>query len=183
MLKRFLTILALLIAPQLAYSGELQDKIDSIDANVIFMRHALAPGIGDPSRFDMDDCSTQRNLDDRGRQQARDLGLYFKDQGVQPTQILSSGWCRCYQTADLLALGDYAIHPGLHSFFDGHVGRRKTLQSLRGLMAELDAQELVLMVTHQVVMTAMTDEFPASGGLILYNSETGQSVKFEPIGY
>ena len=69
------------------------------------MRHALAPGTGDPANFDVNDCSTQRNLNDVGRDQARRTGKAFRSQGSGTAQVMTSAWCRCQETARLLDIG------------------------------------------------------------------------------
>src|SRR4030095_3712611 len=74
--------------------------------HVALIRHGNAPpGYGDPPGFKIDDCTTQRNLDDRGRAQARALGAAFRQHGVRVGKVLASPWCRCLETAELLALG------------------------------------------------------------------------------
>ena len=83
----------------------IKEIINDIDANVIFMRHALAPGIGDPNNFKIGDCSTQRNLNETGIAQAVLIGKQLKKNSIQFNKIYSSQWCRCYQTATLLDLG------------------------------------------------------------------------------
>ena len=75
-----------------------------------------------------------------------------------------------------MGLGGHTVFAGLNSFYDGHVDRDETLDLLRARLAEIDKETLVLMVTHQVVMTAVTDIFPPSGGLITYNSHTGEAI-------
>ncbi|MDX1541772.1 MAG: histidine phosphatase family protein, partial [Geminicoccaceae bacterium] len=84
---------------------------------VAMMRHALAPGTGDPAEFEIDDCSTQRNLSDRGRAQARAIGQRFRANGIERAEVGSSQWCRCLETARLLGLGDVEPMPALNSFF------------------------------------------------------------------
>ena len=70
--------------------------------HVALMRHALAPGTGDPAELTIGDCSTQRNLNDTGRMQARATGDYFREAGVQFQAVYSSEWCRCMETAELM---------------------------------------------------------------------------------
>ncbi len=146
-------------------------------ANVIFMRHALAPGTGDPANFNIDDCTTQRVLNDAGREQARalggQLGAYLDANNKKLDAILTSQWCRCRDTAILLDLGEWQEFAGLNSFFSGHVDRDETLALLRARLDDIGPDELVLMVTHQVIITAITGIFPPSGGMVLYNTETG----------
>ena len=141
-------------------------------ANVVFMRHALAPGYGDPDDFQIEDCDTQRNLDAAGRRQAEAIGRYFREHQITFTAILSSRWCRCTQTAELLNYGSWSEFDGLNSFFQGHVDRQETLALLRDKLDSLSSDDLVLMVTHQVVISAITDISPPSGGLVVYNTST-----------
>lgn len=141
-------------------------------ANVVFMRHALAPGYGDPDNFQIEDCNTQRNLDAAGRRQAEAIGRYFREHQITFTAILSSRWCRCTQTAEQLNYGSWSEFDGLNSFFQGHVDRQETLALLKDKLDSLSSDELVLMVTHQVVISAITDISPPSGGLVVYNTST-----------
>ena len=141
-------------------------------ANVVFMRHALAPGYGDPDNFQIEDCNTQRNLDEAGRRQAEAIGRYFLEHQITFTAILSSRWCRCTQTAELLNYGSWSEFDGLNSFFQGHVDRQETLTLLKDKLGSLSSDDMVLMVTHQVVISAITDISPPSGGLVVYNTST-----------
>lgn len=141
-------------------------------ANVVFMRHALAPGYGDPDNFQIEDCNTQRNLDEAGRRQAEAIGRYFREHQITFTAILSSRWCRCTQTAELLNYGSWSEFDGLNSFFQGHVDRQETLALLKDKLDSLSSDDMVLMVTHQVVISAITDISPPSGGLVVYNTST-----------
>ncbi|MDB3892117.1 histidine phosphatase family protein [Alphaproteobacteria bacterium] len=154
-----------------------QAQAEAEAANVIFMRHALAPGTGDPANFNIDDCTTQRVLNDAGREQARalgrQLGAYLDANNKKLDAILTSQWCRCRDTAILLDLGEWQEFTGLNSFFNGHVDRDETLALLRARLDDIGPDELVLMVTHQVIITAITGIFPPSGGMVLYNTETG----------
>lgn len=180
MMFRYLRLMVLMLLPlavtqALAQAGPLVEAIEEIDANVLFLRHALAPGFGDPGNFSIDDCSTQRNLDAAGRQQSRRLGAYLRDEGLVFDEILSSRWCRCVDTAAEMGIGDFATFDGLNSFFDGHVDREATLALLAKRLAEFPGDGLVLMVTHQVVISAVTGIPPQSGGFVAYNSRTGEA--------
>ena len=124
------------------------------------MRHALAPGYGDPDNFDIADCSTQRNLDATGRKQSQDLGQLFRSSELTIDAILSSRWCRCQDTAIEMDIGDYRTHDGLNSFFQDHVDRDETLALLREELSRLKSDDLVLMITHQVVIQAVTGISP-----------------------
>lgn len=161
-----------------AQAGPLAEAIDEIDADVLFLRHALAPGFGDPASFRIDDCRTQRNLSQSGRDQSRRIGGYLGDEKIDVRVILSSRWCRCVETAAEMGIGPFTIHDGLNSFFNGHVDRGETLALLRQHLGQLAASPtggITLMVTHQVVITGITGIAPASGGFVAYNSRTGKS--------
>ena len=139
--------------------------------NIILMRHALAPGFGDPAHFKINDCTTQRNLSSEGVAQAKQIGKELAMKGLQPTRILTSPWCRCIDTATALNLGAYEVHDGLASFYEGHVDRDETMAHLRAELAKIGQDELVLFVTHQVVIQALTGIYVESGDYLLDNSE------------
>lgn len=132
---------------------------------LIMLRHATAPGLGDPPGFVLGDCTTQRNLSAEGRAQAARLGKRLRAAGVQPARILSSQWCRTLDTARLLDLGAVEANPALNSFFEERSDRDAVLKALRALLATLPQDgPPVIMVTHQVVINAFTDAYPPSGG-------------------
>ena len=145
--------------------------------NVIFLRHALAPGYGDPAEFDVNFCKTQRNLNNVGQDQARSLGIKLKMLGVSFDEIYSSKWCRCIETANLVNLGDVIIFNGLNSFFENHYGREETLKQLMHKLKGLDKNNRVLMVTHQVVISAITGINVGSGVAVAYSSRNGLAKK------
>jgi len=166
--------LSMLVAFAHAGKDPLYTAVSSIDANVVFMRHALAPGFGDPDDFQINDCSTQRNLNAAGQDQARSIGRQLAGSAVQFSAILSSEWCRCRDTARLLGLGDWEPYSGLNSFFQDHADRTQTLSLLRQRLNQLPSG-VTLMVTHQVVISAITGKFVGSGELIAYNTKSGRS--------
>lgn len=132
--------------------------------HVLMLRHALAPGTGDPANFDVDRCETQRNLNDRGRDQSREWGDRLRDAGIKPSRILSSQWCRCLETARLMEAGQVEPFWPLNSFFTMREDREKNLDALRDEFASLPADgDLVVMVTHQVTITAITGRGVSSG--------------------
>jgi broad specificity phosphatase PhoE len=145
---------------------------------VLFMRHALAPGNGDPSHFDISECATQRNLDEVGRRQARKIGAQIAQLGISFKSVYSSQWCRCLKTARLLDQGTVTELPGLNSFYQGIVPRDETLHSLRQFLAGLDRNDKpVLMVTHFVTISAITGMSVSSGGAVAYDVETGEAIE------
>lgn len=136
--------------------------------HVALVRHAHAPGTGDPAGFALGDCATQRNLDATGRDQARRLGERFRAAGIARARMLSSQWCRCLDTARLMDLGEVVEAPdALNSFF-GEPSREPMVRSalLRLLRADPGGLPMVL-VTHQVNVTAVTGIVPASGEIVV----------------
>jgi broad specificity phosphatase PhoE len=132
---------------------------------VLMLRHAFAPGTGDPPGFRLSDCATQRNLDESGRAQARELGERLAAAGVGRATVYSSQWCRCLETARLLQLGEVTALPALNSFFSRPQDRQARVTALRAFLAELPvAGEPVVLVTHQVTINAFTDAVVPSGG-------------------
>ena len=172
-------MISLLLAwPFLAQALTLQQYVAQPEryGPVVMLRHALAPG-GDPANFDIEDCSTQRNLNSVGRAQSQTLGQQLRAAGWKPEQVLSSPWCRCLETAELMNLGPVEVESGLASFFEGHVDRTATLARLDEIMAGIDRP--TLMVTHFVVISAVTVLGVGSGEAVVYNPETQQSWRLE----
>ena len=155
----------------------LLEAITEIDADVVFMRHALAPGFGDPDYFSLTECNRQRNLDQVGRSQAIEIGMKIKESGLIFSEVLSSEWCRCKETAQLLDIGQWETFSGLNSFFQDYADRVETLQKLDGKLSDLKTG-VTFMVTHQVVIRAVTGVSVGSGELVAYNSSTKLSKTF-----
>ena len=153
------------------------EVLDQPHLNVIFLRHALAPGYGDPSEFNINACKTQRNLNKTGQDQARFIGTNLRMIGVSFDEIYSSEWCRCIETANLLNLGEVITFSGLNSFFQDHYDEKETLRQLMNKLEDLDKTKRVLMVTHQVVIYAITGINVGSGVAVAYNSRTGSAIK------
>ncbi|MEM0942934.1 MAG: histidine phosphatase family protein [Pseudomonadota bacterium] len=131
------------------------------------MRHALAPGTGDPGNFELRECATQRNLSDRGRAQSRRAGEMIRAAGRGPDQVWSSQWCRCLDTARLMGLGPVEEEPALNSFFRNRAAEDTQTRALRARLDGLAPETTVLMVTHQVNLTALTGAFPTSGEIFV----------------
>ncbi len=137
----------------------------------VIMRHALAPGGGDPRTFTLDDCTTQRNLSEQGRDQARRIGERLRTAGVTQAEVWTSQWCRCRDTARLLNLGEVKDLPQLNSFFQQREKGPGQMKSLRAWLMEHPLDRPLIPVTHQVVVTGLTDVFPASGEMVLVRRE------------
>lgn len=136
---------------------------------VLMLRHANAPGTGDPANFQIDDCATQRNLDSVGRQQAVALGRRLSKAGITRARVFSSQWCRCLETARLLALGPVEPLPALNSFYPTPQERDPRMAGLRSFLAGLPSGgEPVVLVTHQFTIAEMTGSGTPSGGGSLF---------------
>lgn len=133
--------------------------------HVLLLRHANAPGVGDPDGMVLGDCATQRNLDARGRAQAKALGERLRAAGLSDVRVFTSQWCRCRDTARLLDIGSVEELPALNSFFgETAVVREARLTELRAFLAALPRDgRAVVLVTHQLTITGLTGYFPGSG--------------------
>jgi len=141
------------------------------------LRHAIAPGTGDPENFQLGDCRTQRNLDERGRAQARAIGAALREAGVKADQVLSSQWCRSAETARLLGLGPIVEEPALNSFFADRSTRAAQTDTTRRLLAALPRDATAILVSHQVNITALTGIYPRSGEVVVIEvNEAGDVV-------
>ncbi len=133
---------------------------------VAIMRHARAPGTGDPAAFTLGDCGTQRNLDAAGRRQARAIGDAFREHGIDVDKVLTSQWCRCRDTARLLDLAPAEPFPALNSFFEDRGTADAQTEAVRRFLARQPQGRKLVLVTHQVNITALTGVFPASGEVV-----------------
>ncbi|MEM1306569.1 MAG: histidine phosphatase family protein [Pseudomonadota bacterium] len=127
------------------------------------MRHALAPGTGDPQTVVIGDCTTQRNLSERGRQQAREIGALFRRNGITSARVATSQWCRCRETARLLDIGDVEDLPSLNSFFTRRERADAQTATLKTWLAQRAPNTPHILVTHQVNINALTGRFTRSG--------------------
>ncbi len=153
--------------------------------NVIFLRHTFAPGMdanGQPAKFKIDDCSTQRNLNSTGIEQAIIIGEKFSANGIKIGIIYSSQWCRCLETARLLNLGEVFPEASLNSGFKGLFDQEETLTKLRKNLESLKNEDkLILMLTHRGVISAITGVKVRSGGAVAYDikSKTAKIILIE----
>ncbi len=130
---------------------------------VLMLRHAqTVAGIGDPPNFQLDQCSTQRNLSDEGRDQSKRIGQWFAARKLPVGSVQSSAWCRCKDTATL-AFGRFDLLPALNSTFDSRSSQTAQTDVLRERLKGLRAGQFEVWVTHQVNITSMTGEVPAMG--------------------
>ena len=151
--------------------------------HVALIRHAYAPGGGDPANFRIGDCATQRNLNNEGRRQARRIGQLFRRNGVRAPVILTSQWCRCRDTARLIARAypDAEVRdlPVLNSFFQDRSKGPGQTRGLRRFVRRLSGAGTAILVTHQVNITALTGVYPASGEIVVIRA--GPAATFRTI--
>jgi phosphohistidine phosphatase SixA len=126
--------------------------------HVVVIRHGNAPpGYGgDPPGFRFDDCKTQRNLDDIGREQARALGEAFRKHGVRVDRIVSSPVCRCLETGQLMAVGSvetsWALLPDMGPSEVRVLELKEMVSSWRG-------PGTLVLVTHGLAFGRLTRSF------------------------
>lgn len=146
---------------------------------VVMLRHALAPGTGDPAGFRLGDCSTQRNLSAEGRRQAVAIGAQWRRERMPIDRVLTSRWCRARDTARLLAIGAVTAYPALDSSFtvsDATAARRAA--EVRALIARHRGERGVLvLVGHQVNITDATGVVPASGQAVVVKARADGTVR------
>ena len=138
--------------------------------NLIFIRHAYAPGGGDPKNFDINDCETQRNLSNSGQDQAKKIGFFFKDNNIPIDKVYSSEWCRCKETASI-AFNDFETKSFLNSFFSSQFAKNKDLQmkKLKTFINNWDKNKNLVFVTHYVVISESLNYAPSSGEIVISN--------------
>lgn len=141
--------------------------------SVVLMRHALAPGVGDPEHFTLNDCSTQRNLSAQGREQAVRIGAFFRQLPVPVEAVWSSQWCRTRDTADLAFPGRRVDQPAFNSFFGEPDAAPAQTRAAQALLNGWAGQGLLVVVTHQVNITAITGVVPASGEAVVLGRRAG----------
>jgi phosphohistidine phosphatase SixA len=153
--------------PIMAADGEGVWDLLRSGGQVVVMRHASTErGVGDPPDFRLEDCQTQRNLSAAGREEARRLGQAFMARSITVGQVLSSRWCRCLETARL-AFGTVEPWPPLDSFFNDRSRADAQTQAVRELIAGRPPGGNLILVSHQVNITALTQLFPTPGEMIV----------------
>ncbi len=164
---RAVLILVFATISSLAAAEELQKFAEG--RQIMMLRHAYAPGTGDPTDFRIGECSTQRNLNAEGREQARRLGVYLRSRGIKNARVLTSQWCRCRETAELLDVGDVEEFTGLNSFYTMPEKEGEWLAELRDHIVLLGRRtdEPVIMVTHAVTVSAIAGTSVGSGEAVL----------------
>ena len=147
------------------------DKIlDSLNEGkkIIFIRHALAPGNGDPDNFNINDCTTQRNLSKNGIIQSKKIGLFFEINKIKIDKVLSSEWCRCKDTAKI-AFKNFETFNALNSFYDEKFASNEDMQikNLKKYIKSWESDKNLILVTHFVVISSILNMGTSSGEMII----------------
>ena len=168
-MKKLILIFSVLLF-QLNYSFANDKVIESLKegGKLIFIRHALAPGNGDPENFELQNCSTQRNLNEIGIQQSKKIGLIFKKNEIKIDNIYSSEWCRCKDTAKY-AFDDFETFDALNSFYDIRFAANedKQIKDFYEFIDSIDSKNNIVFVTHYIVIGAILNIGTSSGEIVV----------------
>ena len=154
-----------------------------VGGKLIFIRHAYAPGGGDPENFNIYDCSTQRNLSESGRIQSRKIGNFFRENKITIENVYSSEWCRCKETASL-AFENFKTKSFLNSFFSSKFAQNKNSQmrDFQKFLLDWDEKTNLIFVTHYVVISEILD-YPSSSGEIVISNKNFKIIDTLEIEY
>ena len=149
------------------FNKKLIDQLEDGE-KLIFIRHAYAPGSGDPDNFNLNDCSTQRNLSNEGRNQAKNIGEFLKKNKIKIEKVISSEWCRCKDTSSL-AFGSFETKRFLNSFYSSKFTKNKKSQmlDLREYIKDFKSKKNLVLVTHYVVISEALNYAPSSGEIVV----------------
>ena len=154
-----------------AFDSNAENSVVSLlkeEGKIIFIRHSIAPGGGDPENFSLNDCATQRNLSKKGIEQSKQIGEFFKKNKVIISKVLSSQWCRCKDTA-FHAFGKYEEFFALNSTFQIKFSgnSKKQAEALKNFVKKWDGKGNIIFVTHYVIILKHTNYAPSSGELVI----------------
>ena len=163
-----------------SYSSENIVKLLKEGKKIVFIRHALAPGNGDPNNFDLKNCSTQRNLNKKGIAQSKKIGDFFKNNNIKIDKVLSSEWCRCKDTAKI-AFGKFETFKALNSFYEPRFSKNrfKQIRDLKNFISNWDSDSNLIIVTHYVVILDILDRRTSSGEMIISDQNLNIFGNFE----
>ncbi len=167
-LRFFLIIFISLISSVKAdFNKKLFNQLEDGE-KLIFIRHAYAPGSGDPVNFNLNDCSTQRNLSEEGRKQAKYIGEFFRNKKIKIDQVLSSEWCRCKETAEI-AFTNFSTNSFLNSFYSYKFTKNKNKQinALNEYIDKFKSNKNLVLITHYVLISEVLNYGPLSGEIVV----------------
>ena len=173
-MKLFKIILFLCISfntPLVANSNDFQNLLNE-GGKLIFIRHAYAPGSGDPVNFDLSDCASQRNLSKEGIDQAKNIAKFFLQNHIEQNLVLSSEWCRCMQTAKY-AFRNYKTKSFLNSFFSQKFAhtRNNQIKELKEYINKWNGKGNLIFVTHYVVILEILNLSVSSGEIVVVDKD------------
>jgi phosphohistidine phosphatase SixA len=165
-MRILLLAVLVLVAPAAAVADDAVWVLLRGGVQVVLMRHTITtPGVGDPAGFRLDDCATQRNLTDAGRD-ARRVGAAFRERAIPVGRVLSSPWCRCLETSRL-AFGGAEVWAPLSNLFDNRAREAEQLRALREIAGRRPTGRNLVLVTHGSVVQPLTGIQPAPGELVV----------------
>ena len=172
LIKIILFLLISFNAPLKANSGDNFKSILNEGGKLIFIRHAYAPGGGDPDNFDISNCATQRNLNEEGIEQAKKIGNFFLEKNIMIDKILSSEWCRCKQTAKY-AFKNYETKSFLNSFFSQKFSDNKyrQIKELKEYIKKWNGKSNLILITHYVVILETLNISVSSGEIVVTDKD------------
>ena len=172
-MRILLLAVLVLVAPARAVADDALWELLRGGAQVVLMRHTITtPGVGDPAGFRLDDCATQRNLTDAGREDARRIGAAFRQRSIPVGRVLSSPWCRCLE-ASRLAFGAAEVWAPLSNLFDNRAREAEQLHALREIAGRRPTGGNLLLVTHGSVVQPLTGIQPAPGEMVVLTPDGG----------
>tara|TARA_B100002051_G_C16619461_1_gene577427 strand:- start:348 stop:908 length:561 start_codon:yes stop_codon:yes gene_type:complete len=175
-MKKLLGVLAFILVLSLytktVYANQKIVNLLKEGEKIVFIRHAHAPGNGDPDNFDIKKCSTQRNLNNDGISQSKKIGDFFSKNNIQIDKVLSSEWCRCKETAQI-AFKTFEVFNALNSFYDARFEKNKTnqIKNLKNFIHNWNGNKNLILVTHYVVISEILGIGVSSGEIVISNKK------------
>jgi phosphohistidine phosphatase SixA len=174
-MKLIKIILFLLISFNTSLKANSENNVQNIlseGGKLIFIRHAYAPGGGDPDNFDISNCASQRNLNEEGIEQAKKIGIFFLKKNIMIDKILTSEWCRCKQTAKY-AFKNYETKSFLNSFFSQKFADNKEnqIKQLKEYIKKWNSKSNLIFVTHYVVILETLNISVSSGEIVVTDND------------
>ena len=168
--SKIIILIILFLFNYKSYADENIVEILKKNDNIIFIRHSLAPGLGDPENINLNDCKTQRNLNREGIKQSKKIGNFFKKNNIKVENVFSSEWCRCKDTA-FYAFNNYKTFNALNSFYSKkfYKNKNKQIKMLKKFIRNWDNNSNLILVTHYVVISEILGIAAGSGEIIISN--------------
>jgi len=166
---RLIILISLFLFIPQTFAEEINWSIPQEGNKIILIRHASAPGGGDPEGFKINDCRTQRNLDQTGIEQSKNIGQLFKKKNIPVDKVLTSQWCRCQDTAKY-AFKKYEVFSGLNSIFQKpfDLNEEKQIKEIKEYVKKWKSNGgNLIMITHYSIITKVTNSTPSSGEIVI----------------